>query len=133
MSDAGLTLEDARRVLELGPGDGLEQLAGAFRAAVKLVHPDRPGGDARRFREVLDAYRMLQAQARSAPELARASASDIWITVQVPAWLLDRGGRAEVETPTGRKTLWISRRLAPQGVIRLPGQTPDGCGDLCLR
>ena len=129
MSDASLTLDDARRVLGLGPDDGPERLAGAFRRAVKCAHPDRPGGDVMRFREVLEAYRLLQSQAPS----PAASDSDVWITVKAPARMLDEGGRLEIDTPAGRKTLWVSRRLTPQRVVRLHGQAPGAQGDLCIR
>src|SRR5262249_21991030 len=113
MSDAGLSLEEARRVLELGPDGGPERLPGAFRRAVKRTHPDRPGGDPVRFQQVLEAYRLLQSQAPPP-----ACDGDVWITVSAPAWMLDHGGRLEIETPMGPKTLWVSRRLAPQRVVR---------------
>lgn len=129
MSDASLTLDDARRVLGLDAADGPERLAGAFRSAVKRTHPDRPGGDVMRFREVLEAYRLLQSQTPS----PASPDGEVWITVKAPARMLDEGGRLEIQTPAGRKTLWVSRRLAPQRVVRLHGQAPNAQGDLCIR
>ncbi len=53
---------EARTLLGLaGPADG-EALAAAFRAAVKAARPDQPGGDETRFRKVIAAWRLLQAQ-----------------------------------------------------------------------
>ena len=45
-----------------GPAEG-ETLTAAFRAAVKAARPDQPGGDEARFRKVIAAWRLLQAQA----------------------------------------------------------------------
>ena len=36
--------------------------------------------------------------------------------------MLDRGGRASVATPLGEKVLWISRKIAERGLVRLEGQ-----------
>lgn len=52
-----------------GPGDA-QTLAAAYRAAIKTTHPDRPGGDAARFRQVIAAHRLIQAQAESRLALA---------------------------------------------------------------
>lgn len=45
-----------------GPAEGAA-LTAAFRAAVKAARPDQPGGDEARFRRVIAAWRLLQAQA----------------------------------------------------------------------
>ncbi|WP_374514319.1 DnaJ C-terminal domain-containing protein [Brevundimonas sp.] len=47
-----------------GPAEG-SALTAAFRAAVKAARPDQPGGDEARFRRVIAAWRLLQAQAPS--------------------------------------------------------------------
>lgn len=52
-----------------GPAEP-EALAAAFRAAVKTARPDQPGGDDARFRRVIAAYRLIQAQAPARPALA---------------------------------------------------------------
>ncbi len=183
--DTRLTLEAARALLGLSRHAGTEEARIAFRAAAKLAHPDRPSGDAGQFRQIVAAYRMLQAApAVPAPAMAQVSeayveigpmvalrggeaeavltdgrriraripagarqgerlriaggfkvavriaadetlqvrGSDLWITVQVAAFLLEEGGRAVVQTPFGEKALWISRKLAERRLIRLEGQ-----------
>ena len=45
-----------------GPTEGAA-LTAAFRAAVKAARPDQPGGDEERFRRVIAAWRLLQAEA----------------------------------------------------------------------
>lgn len=55
------TLEQARTLLGLNGPTGPETAAAAFRAAVKAARPDQPGGDAERFRQIIAAYRVLQA------------------------------------------------------------------------
>ncbi len=55
-------VERARSRLGMTAGDVLtaEALAAAFRRAALAAHPDRPGGDADRFRAVVEAYRLLK-------------------------------------------------------------------------
>lgn len=187
MSSAKLTADQARAILGLAPDAEPQAVIGAFRAAAKDAHPDRPGGDAARFREVLGAYRLLQSLSRlpvpvPAPNAADLAAyveiaplvalrggeaeatladgralrlrvppgvrhgerlnaagamvvvrlhsdaamqvrgSDLWVTAEVAAGLLDGGGRVSVETPLGPKVLWISRKIAERGLVRLEGQ-----------
>lgn len=57
-----LPLINARRLLGLDGPVGAQPLTAAFRAAVKSARPDQPGGDPERFRQVIAAYRLLQAQ-----------------------------------------------------------------------
>ncbi|MFI4936306.1 MAG: DnaJ domain-containing protein [Caulobacterales bacterium] len=178
-----LALDRARLVLGLPSSANAEEARVAFRAAAKRAHPDRPGGDAERFREIVAAYRALQTapqlparivvppaafveiSARIALEGGEAEAflsdgrrlrtriaagsrhgdrlriagvrvtvrivsdealqvrgSDLWITACVASYLLDDGGRASVETPLGRKVLWISGKAAERRLIRLEGE-----------
>jgi len=67
MSAIDLSPDEARAILGLPPGSGLEAVMGAFRAAAKVTHPDRPGGDAARFLEILSAYRLLQSLPATRP------------------------------------------------------------------
>lgn len=61
--------DDAFRLLGLdGPADR-QTLSRAFRLAAKTAHPDRPGGDAARFRALVAAYRVARAVAPAAPAL----------------------------------------------------------------
>jgi curved DNA-binding protein len=48
--------------------------------------------------------------------------SDVWVTAEVAAFLLDEGGRATLETPLGPKVLWISGKIAERRLVRLDGQ-----------
>jgi curved DNA-binding protein len=185
MSSYPLTLAQARAVLGLSAEANSQDVLGAFRAAAKLAHPDRPGGDAARFRDVLEAYRLLQAAAQLpaviptryefeayveiGPLLAltggeadavmeygrrqrlripagarhgdklefvgakvqvrvtvetkvQLRGSDLWVTAEAPSYLLEEGGRAALETPLGRRVVWISRKAAERRLIRLEGQ-----------
>jgi curved DNA-binding protein len=187
MSAAKLTVDQARAILGLAPDASPHAVIGAFRAAAKEAHPDRPGGDAARFRDILAAYRLLQSPApapavspavealppephveigpltavfggeaeavladgqrlrvrippgaRHGETIGAGSAtlklriaaepdlqvrgSDVWVTAEVAPGVLDQGGRASVATPLGDKVLWISRRIAERGLVRLEGQ-----------
>lgn len=192
MSAVDLSPDEARAILGLAPDARPSDVIGAFRLAAKQAHPDRPGGDAARFREVLSAYRLLQSlpqAARRAPAVEHAPAAapgfaafvevgplvalgggeaealladgrrvrmavppgarhgevfevagekiklriraetaiqvrgaDLWVSAEVPARLLDEGGRATVETPLGAKALWISGKVAERRLVRLEGQ-----------
>ena len=53
----------ARAILGVSPNASPAELRRAFREAAKIAHPDRPSGDAERFREVVEAYRLLSEQA----------------------------------------------------------------------
>jgi len=187
MSAAKLTPDEARAILGLAPDAAPHDVIGAFRAAAKAAHPDRPGGDAGRFREVLAAYRLLQSLPRlpalivetpvplaephveigpltalfggeaeaitaddgrvsvlvpagvrhgetissgeislkvriAAEPQVQVRGSDLWVTAEVAAGVLEQGGRASVTTPVGEKVLWISRKVAERGLVRLEGQ-----------
>jgi curved DNA-binding protein len=188
MPAAQLTPDQARAILGLAPDASPHAVIGAFRAAAKAAHPDRPGGDAARFREILAAYRLLQSLPRlpaviepaapaaspephveigpltallggeaeavladgrrvsarippgarhgevlgvgdaavrvrlvAAPDI-QARGSDLWVTAEVAAGLLAQGGRAAVATPLGEKVIWVSRKVAARGLVRLEGQ-----------
>lgn len=55
--------DEARLVLGVDAGADDEALRRAFRSAVKRTHPDRPGGDDERLRQVIEAYRALRPAA----------------------------------------------------------------------
>ncbi|RZJ95832.1 MAG: J domain-containing protein [Brevundimonas sp.] len=64
------SLVEAYALLGLtGPADA-EALGAAFRRAAKAARPDAPGGDAARFRRVIAAFRLIQAQGAPRPALA---------------------------------------------------------------
>jgi curved DNA-binding protein len=187
MSAAKLTADQARAILGLAPDPSPHAVIGAFRAAAKKAHPDRAGGDAAQFRDILAAYRVLQSLPRLPAVIAQGDApaaephveidpltalfggeaeavlaqgrrvraripsgarhgetigvgrarvkvriaaepevqvrgSDLWVTAEVASGMLEQGGRASVATPLGEKVLWISRKVAERGLVRLEGQ-----------
>jgi len=192
-------LRRAREVLGLPAFHSQADLRRAFREAAKRVHPDREGGDAERFHEVVAAFQALQSAGpfgfrlrRAAPVPARPTPvsgaddegprtleitthialnggqldhrlpggrtlrlnlpvglrtgdrvragdvdfrvvlleepgvrvrdGDVWLDVQVDPRLLADGGRISVETPLGRRVVWITRKAGERGLVRLVGQ-----------
>lgn len=130
-----LTLENARSLLGLMGPVGADSLTTAFRAAIKAARPDAPGGDADRFRRVIAAYRLLQAQTLALPAPAYARP---FVQPPAPAPLLTltpmqaiSGGCVRVIV--GARTLLVH---TPPGVrtgdrIRLKRAAPSGA-DLLL-
>lgn len=135
-----MTPKDACTLLGLiGPVGG-EVLTAAFRAAAKAARPDQTGGDADRFRRVIEAYRLLQAleKAREAIPTTPASAAADKPSNTSPAVL---------EISASEAVLGLARRLPladgrsiglrlPAGLragetVRLAGQG-DGGADLML-
>ncbi|MDR3513485.1 MAG: molecular chaperone DnaJ [Caulobacteraceae bacterium] len=118
-----MTLDQARRRLGVGPGAGAEALRQAFRQAVKAAHPDRPGGDGERLRQVIDAYGLLRAAipAAPAPRLAPPPADP---RLEISAAQALVGGWGRVRLAGGRE---VSVRL-PAGLragepVRVSGET----------
>jgi curved DNA-binding protein len=124
------SLSEAWTLLGLtGPAEGAA-LTAAFRAAVKAARPDQPGGDEARFRKIIAAWRMVQAQ-ETTPALAAPNASrPAAVAALTPLEALNGGF---VTVAGGGKTL---RVRAPAGLrsgehLRLKGGGADG-GDLYL-
>ena len=67
-----ITLRLARAVLGVSAQADAAAVRRAFRKAAMRLHPDRSGGDAARFREMLEAYRLIQAAALRAARDAEA-------------------------------------------------------------
>ena len=128
-------LNQAYATLGLHGPTGGDALVRAFREAVKAARPDTPGGDADRFRRVIAAYRLLQAQKLALP--APAGHAKPFIQPPAPAPLLVltpmqaiSGGC--VRMVVGARTLLVH---APPGVrtgdkIRLKGGGPNGADAL---
>ncbi len=84
MRGTTLSLRDAYALLGLhGRVEGAAALA-AFRQAVKAARPDQPGGDAERFRRVIEAWRLIQKLEGAGPALAAPPATPM---KQVPPTL----------------------------------------------
>ena len=47
---------------------------------------------------------------------------DFWITAAVPPQLLAEGGRVALETPLGRRIVWLTRKAGERKLVRLVGQ-----------
>lgn len=196
---SGVSVQDAARAL-LGVGKDADahELRRAFRTAAKQAHPDRPGGDAERFRSVLDAYHLLRdapsallapderhvtpvtidpatalsggnVEARTADRQLRLTlppglragdkvrangtlfrivigatdtmqvrGDDLWMSCAVDQTVLDRGGRISIDTPLGRRIVWLTERAGQRGLVRvagqgLPARGHHAKGDLFLR
>jgi curved DNA-binding protein len=186
--DPVITLSRARELLGVGPFAAPGEVRSAFREAAKLAHPDRPGGGAERFREVVAAYHRLKhtpaaeriasppaprpeppgvlaisplvalqggeashrlavgrtirvrlpAGLRSGDTVRAGGASltvaitsnpamivrgdDLWVSVNVDPRTLVEGGRIALETPIGRRIVWVTRKAGERGLVRVVGQ-----------
>ncbi len=63
---------------------------------------------------------------------------DLWMTVKVAPGLLKKGGRVSLDTPLGRRSVWIDKKAAERGLVRvegdgLPPRGRRGQGHLFLR
>lgn len=47
---------------------------------------------------------------------------DLWLTVSVTPRILADGGRVALETPLGRRVVWVTRKAGERGLVRLVGQ-----------
>lgn len=47
---------------------------------------------------------------------------DVWMTARVAPGLLKKGGRITLDTPLGRRSVWIDRKAAERGLVRVEGQ-----------
>jgi len=190
-TDGAISFKRAREVLGVSVLADQAEVRAAYHAAVKRVHPDRRGGDADAFREVVDAYGRLRDRGfgervnqppapmpprRSEPgvleispalaaqggevehvladgrrlritlpaglragEVLRADdarltvsvrgdpalmlrGDDLWLSVRVDPQLLMQGGRIAIDTPLGRRVVWITKKAGTRGLVRLPGQ-----------
>jgi len=189
--ESAMTFRRAREVLGAAPLADQAEVRRAFHAAVKRVHPDRPGGSAEAFREVVQAYDRLRVQGstervnmppattqpRAAPmgvlEISPLLAAtggatdhvlrdgrrlrvtlppglragetvaagdvelkvfvrgdrglivrgdDLWLTIEVEPEVMAQGGRIAVDTPLGRRIVWITQKAGARRLVRLPGQ-----------
>jgi curved DNA-binding protein len=78
-------------------------------------HPDRPGGDAQRFNEALQAYRLLQAKFQAAGVSAKAPAPAAPVIVTITPKEAFTGGERRLPSPS-----------QPDRVVTLPAGLRDG-------
>ena len=120
-------LSEAFACLDLNGSADADTLTAAYRAAIKASHPDRPGGDAERFRCVIAAYRLIQAQdvsrlALAAPHETPAPAPVVALTP------IQAFGGARVAVRIGARRLSVT---VPAGVrtgqhLRLDSASAEG-------
>jgi curved DNA-binding protein len=96
-----LSMHEARALLGLAAEAGLEEAARAFRAAAKRVHPDRPGGDAERFREIVAAYRTIQSAPSLPAPFVAPPPGDPYVEISPKVAL--EGGEGEAVLENGRR------------------------------
>jgi curved DNA-binding protein len=115
MSAVDLSPDEARAILGLATDASPHDVIGAFRAAAKQSHPDLPGGDAIRFREILSAYHLLQSLPRTPPPPPVSSspfvARSFSAYAEVSPMVALMGGEAEALLADGRRT----RVVVPAG------------------
>lgn len=124
-------------VLTLGPETALRggavehRLADGRRLRVTLPAGLRQGDNVR-----IDGVEVPVALTGSPQMLVRGD--DLWITASVPPRLLAEGGRVAVETPLGRRIVWLTRKAGERKLVRivgqgLPARGPHRQGHLFLR
>ncbi|MGH6958329.1 MAG: DnaJ domain-containing protein, partial [Caulobacteraceae bacterium] len=106
MSAAKTSIDEAYALLGLERGAAPAEATAAFRAAAKRAHPDRPGGDAERFRQILAAYRLVQSVPRLPATIATRAWPEVAAIVSIDPLTALRGGEAQV-------------RLSGERVVRL--------------
>jgi len=47
---------------------------------------------------------------------------DLWMTVKVPPSTLKTGGRISLDTPLGHRSVWIDKKVAERGLVRVEGE-----------
>lgn len=47
---------------------------------------------------------------------------DLWMTVKTSGSTLKKGGRITLDTPLGRRSVWIDRKAAERGLVRVEGE-----------
>lgn len=118
-----MTARAARERLGVAPGADEHALRAAFREAAKRSHPDRPGGDAARFRETMDAYRFLRGAAPEPIAFIPPPRMPVKLVIEIPPEIAIVGGLAMVDTSDGRRT----RAPLPPGMR--PGETINVGGE----
>lgn len=99
-----ITAKQARDTLGVKRGADSAALTAAFREAARRTHPDRTGGDAGPFREVLEAYRFLKHEPAD-PGIAfmPIPAPPPEAVVEVSTRIAIFGGEALVSASDGRR------------------------------
>lgn len=65
--------------------------------------------------------KMLSVRLVGAPQLL-VRGDDLWITAALPARVLEDGGRVAIDTPLGRRIVWLTKKAVERKLVRLAGQ-----------
>jgi curved DNA-binding protein len=132
---------EAHAVLGVAAGADPRQLRLAYLAAVKAVHPDKPGGDSERLRRVVEAYDALRSRPAPVPEsppppaFQRLEISPAEAMIGGVRWIeLAGAGEIQARLPPG---LRMGDRVGVSGVamivVVVAGEGAAVIGDhLCL-
>jgi curved DNA-binding protein len=63
----------------------------------------------------------LQVVLHGAPDML-VRGDDLWISAAVSPHMLSEGGRVALETPLGRRIVWLTRKAGERKLVRLVGQ-----------
>lgn len=102
-------------LMALNGGEREVMLADGRRIRITLPPGLRDG-------ERLRAAEVTFSIAISTEDDAQVRGDDLWITAKLSAAVLADGGRVPVDTPLGQRIVWITRKAAERGLIRLEGQ-----------
>ena len=135
-----MTVGQARQLLSLPFGADAAAVNRAFRSAVKSAHPDRPGGDAEKLRQVIEAHRVLKSLAEArlaftpatrAPEPRPAPPKPVRLQISVCEALF--GGERRIEVGAERfLDVQLPAGLRAGEILRL-ADAGDGGLDVLLR
>jgi curved DNA-binding protein len=130
---------DDWHLLGAQPGAAPDDLRRAFHRTVKLVHPDANGGDGERLRQVIEAYRRLDAPSAEAeaPELPDSEGEPARLDITAAlamtgGWTglrLDDAAPVSVQLPPGLRAgeiVRISGQSFRIGITRADGLSVSG-------
>jgi len=116
------SLQAARAILGVAPGADERELRAAYREAAKRAHPDRAGGDAALFRDVLAAYRLLQDNPAPPIHFPPAVAEPARVeqaTLTIDAAMAFAGGTLEMRVDARRLRLTLPAGLREGDKVRV--------------
>lgn len=121
----------ARHPLEISVAEailgGRRRVALAGRTLELKLPPGLRSGEVLRLARAADSGHDLHVQITIAagPGLA-VRGDDLWLTASAPASL---GGRLEIDTPRGRRAIWLTRKIGSKRLLRLAGEGLPARGD----
>lgn len=125
-----MTAGQARELLGLPLDAGADELARAYRAAVKTAHPDLGGDDPERLRLVIEAHRVLKSlgDARMIfPPVRQPSAREQSITVKITLREAVAGGRRRLKLKGGKTVdVRLPKGLRPGDTLKLSKVSATG-------